>query len=313
MTEPPPTPEEQRMADPKTMFDGLAVALVTPFRNGAVDGDALSRLANHLVEGGVTTLYPCGCTGEATSLTREERTQVIRTVIEAVRGRAAVIAGTGTAVTSETIEFSQDAIRAGADGVMVITPYSCKPTQEGLLAHYRAVADRVDRPIVLYNVPSRTGVSLLPETIAKLAEHPRIAAIKEASGSLDQASAIRTRCEIAVLAGDDSLYLPLLAVGARGVVSVAGHLVPGEMKAIRTHAAAGRVAEAEAIHRKLTPLFRALFLETNPGPVKHALQRLGLTTGELRLPLVPVKPETAALIEQTLERIGVASPARSGR
>jgi 4-hydroxy-tetrahydrodipicolinate synthase len=305
-------PEEPTMPDPKTMFDGLAVALVTPFRNGAVDQDALSRLAGHLVDAGVRALYPCGCTGEATSLTREERTRVIRTVIDAARGRAVVIAGTGTAVTSETIELSQDAIRAGADGIMVITPYSCRPTQEGLLAHYRAVADHVDRPIVLYNVPSRTGVSLLPETVAKLAEHPRIAAIKEASGSLDQASAIRTRCDIAVLAGDDSLYLPLLAIGARGVVSVAGHLVPREMNAIHAHAAAGRAAEAEAIHRKLTALFRALFLETNPAPVKHALMRLGLTTGELRLPLVPVRPETAAQVDQTLERIGVASPARSG-
>jgi 4-hydroxy-tetrahydrodipicolinate synthase len=294
------------------MFQGLAVALVTPFRNGALDRDALARLANHLVEGGVRALYPCGCTGEATSLTREERTQVIRTVIEAARGRAAVIAGTGTAVTSETIELSQDAIRAGADGVMVITPYSCKPTQEGLLAHYRSVADQVDRPMVLYNVPSRTGVSLLPETIAKLAEHPRIAAIKEATGSLDQASAIRSRCEITILSGDDSLYLPLLAVGARGVVSVVGHLVPGDMNAIHAHATAGRFAEAEAIHRKLTPLFRAMFLETNPGPMKHALMRLGFTTGELRLPLVPVRPETAAAIDQTLERLGVASPARSG-
>jgi 4-hydroxy-tetrahydrodipicolinate synthase len=216
-------------------------------------------------------------------------------------------------VTSETIEFSQDAIRAGADGVMVITPYSCKPTQEGLIAHYRAVADRVDRPIVLYNVPSRTGVALLPETIAKLSEHPRIAAVKEASGSLDQASAIRSRCDIAVLAGDDSLYLPLLAIGARGVVSVAGHLVPGEMNAIHAHAAAGRIAEAEAVHRKLTPLFRALFLETNPAPVKHALMRLGLMSGELRLPLVPVRPETAAAVEQTLDRLGIATPARSGR
>ncbi|HYR52502.1 MAG TPA: 4-hydroxy-tetrahydrodipicolinate synthase [Candidatus Dormibacteraeota bacterium] len=301
------------MADPKTMFEGLAVALVTPFRNGSVDQDALARLAGHLVDGGVRALYPCGCTGEATSLTREERTLVIRTVVEAARGRAAVIAGTGTALTSETIELSQEAIRAGADGVMVISPYSVKPTQEGLLAHYRAVADRVDRPMVLYNVPSRTGVLIQPETVAKLAEHPRIAAIKEASGSLDQASAIRARCDIIVLAGDDSLYLPLLAIGARGVVSVAGHVVPAELNAMHAHATAGRMAEAEAIHRKLTPLFRALFLETNPAPVKHALSRLGLATAELRLPLVPVRPETAAAVDQALERVGAASHARTGR
>ncbi len=301
------------MTDPKTMFEGLAVALITPFRNGAVDKDALSRLTNHLVDGGVRSLYPCGCTGEATSLTREERTQVIRIVIEAARGRAAVIAGTGTAVTVETIEVSQDAIRAGADGIMVITPYSVKPTQEGLIAHYRAVADQVDRPIVLYNVPSRTGVSIAPETVAALSEHPRIAAIKEASGSLDQASAIRARCDIIILSGDDSLYLPLLAVGARGVVSVAGHLVPKEMSEMAKLAASGRMAEAEAIHRKLIPIFRAIFLETSPAPVKHALMRLGFTTGELRLPLVPVRPETAAAVDQALERLGIASPARPGR
>ena len=298
--------------DPNSMFEGLAVALVTPFRNGAVDGEALARLASHLAEAGARALYPCGCTGEATSLTREERTLVLRTVIEAAGGRAAVIAGTGTALTSETIELSQDAIRAGADGVMVISPYSVKPTQEGLLAHYRAVADKVDRPVVLYNVPSRTGVSILPETVARLAEHPRIAAIKEASGSLDQASAIRSRCDIAILAGDDSLYLPLLAVGARGVVSVVGHVVPAEMIAIRTHAAEGRMGQAEAIHRKLTPLFRALFLETNPAPVKHALMRLGFARSELRLPLVPVRSETASAVDQALDHVGAASAARSG-
>jgi len=301
------------MADPKTMFEGLAVALITPFRGGALDREALGRLTTHLVESGVHALYPCGCTGEATSLTREERTQVIRTVVEAARGRAAVVAGTGTALTSETIEVSQEAIRAGADAVMVITPYSVKPTQEGLLAHYRAVADAVDRPMVLYNVPSRTGVSIAPETVARLAEHPRIAAIKEASGSLDQASAIRARSDIVILAGDDSLYLPLLSVGARGVVSVAGHVAPVEMVAIRTHALAGRAADAEAIHRRLMPVFRALFLETSPAPVKHAMARLGFTTGELRLPLVPVRPETAAAVDQALERAGISSPARTGR
>src|SRR5258705_386047 len=183
------------------MFEGLGVALVTPFRTGDVDLDALARLTSHLAESHVRSFYPCGCTGEATSLTREERVKVIRTMVEAAKGRAAVIAGTGTALTSETIEISKEAIRAGVDGVMVISPYSVKPTQEGLLAHYRAVAEAVDRPIVLYNVPSRTGVSILPETVARLAEHPRIAAIKEASGSVDQTSAIRARCDITVLSG----------------------------------------------------------------------------------------------------------------
>jgi len=301
------------MAERTSLFDGLAVALITPFRDGAVDKDALARLAAHLVESGVRGLYPCGCTGEATSLSREERSLVIRTVVETVRGRAAVIAGTGTALTSETIELSREAIRLGADGVMVISPYSCKPTQEGLLAHYRAVADSIDRPMVIYNVPSRTGVSIAPETVVRLSEHPRIAAIKEASGSVDVASAIRARCDIAILAGDDSLYLPLLAVGAVGAVSVVGHLVAPDLNAMAAHARAGRLTEAEAIHRRLMPLFRALFLETNPAPVKHAMMRLAFTTGELRLPLVPVRAETAAAIDRTMEQMGIAAPVRVGR
>jgi 4-hydroxy-tetrahydrodipicolinate synthase len=299
--------------DAKSLFEGVGVAVVTPFRGGAVDTAALGRLAEHLVEKGVRALYPCGCTGEATSLTHEERARVIAAAVEACRGKAAVIPGTGTAVTDETIELSREAVRLGADGVMVITPYSCRPTQDGLVAHYRAVADAVDRPIVLYNVPSRTGVTIAPDTVARLAQHPRIAAIKEASGSLDHASAIRARSEIAVLAGDDSLYLPLLAIGAKGVVSVAGHLVPADLVAIHRHYRSGRVQDAEEIHRRLHPLFRALFLETNPGPVKHALDRVGLCGGELRLPLVSVGPETAAAIDRELDRLGLRAAVRAGR
>jgi len=290
----------------RSMFDGVGVALVTPFRDGVVDRAALSRLATHLVESGVRSLYPCGCTGEATSLTRPERAEVISTVIEAARARAAVIAATGTAHTGVTIELSQEAIRLGADGVMVITPYSVMPTQEGLLAHYRAVADAVERPVVLYNVPGRTGVTIAVETVVRLSEHPRIQAIKEATGSVDMASAIRAHCGIAVLAGDDSLFLPLLAVGARGVVSVAGHLVPSELAAMVAHFRAGRWEEAERIHRTLHSLFRALFLETNPAPVKQALAMLGMIGGELRLPLVPVRPETRTALENALERVRAA-------
>jgi 4-hydroxy-tetrahydrodipicolinate synthase len=300
------------MKEHATIFEGVAVAVVTPYRNGAVDTDALARLARHLVARGVRALYPCGCTGEATSLTREERARVVRAVVEAVEGKAAVVAGTGTASTEETIAFSREAITLGADGVMVITPYSCKPTPEGQIAHYRAVADAIDRPMVLYNVPSRTGVLLSPETVARLAEHPRIAAIKEASGSLDQASAIRARCDIAVLAGDDSLYLPLLAVGARGVVSVAAHVVPAEMVALHQAFRAGRTEEAEATHKRLFPVFRALFLETNPAPVKHALAALGLVSDEIRLPLVRVRPETGRAVEEAMERAQVGKIVPAG-
>jgi len=293
-----------------SIFEGLGVALVTPYRKGAVDTDAASRLAEHLVERGVRAVYPCGCTGEATSLTREERTKLIRAVVEAVRGRASVVAGTGTANTDETIELSKEAIRLGAEAVMVITPYSVRPTQEGLVAHYRAVAAAIDRPMVLYNVPARTGSSIAPETVAKLAENPRIAAIKEASGSVDQTSAIRARCDITVLSGDDSLYLALLAVGARGLVSVAGHLVPAELVELERHFHAGRIGEAEAVHRRLTPLFKALFLETSPAPVKHALARLGWIADEIRLPLVPVRPETGKAVEAAMDGVGLAESAR---
>jgi 4-hydroxy-tetrahydrodipicolinate synthase len=293
-----------------SIFEGLGVALVTPYRKGAVDTDAASRLAEHLVERGVRALYPCGCTGEATSLTREERSKLIRAVVEAVRGRASVVAGTGTANTDETIDLSKEAIRLGADAVMVITPYSVRPTQEGLVAHYRAVAAAIDRPMVLYNVPARTGSSIAPETVAKLAENPRIAAIKEASGSVDQTSAIRARCDITVLSGDDSLYLALLAVGARGLVSVAGHLVPAELVELERHFHAGRIGEAEAVHRRLTPLFKALFLETSPAPVKHALARLGWIADEIRLPLVPVRPETGKAVEAAMDGVGLAESAR---
>jgi len=299
------------MATTDRMFEGVGVALITPFRKGTVDVAALSALASGIAERGATSLYPCGCTGEATSLTREERTLVIRTVVEAARGKAAVIAGTGTAATAETIELSREAVALGADGVMVITPYSCRPTPEGQIAHYRAVADSIDRPIVLYNVPSRTGSNVMPETVARLAEHPRIAAIKEASGSVDQASAIRSRCDIAVLSGDDSLYLPLLAAGARGVVSVAGHLVADQLVAMTAAFRAGQAGEAEAIHRRLHPIFRALFLETNPAPVKHALSLLGLATAELRLPLVGVRPETGRAVEEALDRLGLRAAARA--
>jgi len=293
-----------------SIFEGLGVALVTPYRKGAVDTDAAARLAEHLVERGVRALYPCGCTGEATSLTREERTKLIRAVVEAVHGKAAVIAGTGTANTDETIELSKEAIRLGADAVMVITPYSVRPTQDGLIAHYRAVAAAIDRPMVLYNVPARTGSSIAPETVAKLAENPRIAAIKEASGSVDQTSAIRARCDITVLSGDDSLYLALLAVGARGLVSVAGHVVAAELVELERHFHAGRIGEAEAVHRRLTPLFKALFLETSPAPVKHALARLGWIADEIRLPLVPVRPETGKAVEAAMDGVGLAESAR---
>ena len=224
---------------------------------------------------------------------------------EVAAGRVPVMAGATSNDTARAVDEARRMCRLGADFILSATPYYNKPSQDGLSRHFAMVADAADKPVCLYNVPGRTAVNLRPDTAVRLAQHPNIVAIKEASGSVDQTSAIRSRCDIAVLAGDDSIYLPLLAIGARGVVSVAGHLVPGELAEMHRHFRSGRIQEAEAIHRRLHPLFRALFLETNPAPVKHALERLGLTTGELRLPLVPVRAETGAAVERAFGRVDV--------
>jgi 4-hydroxy-tetrahydrodipicolinate synthase len=286
------------------MFKGLYVAMVTPFKTGKVDFEALAKLTGNLVDAGCDGLVPAGCTGEAATLSADERLEVTKTVIEVASRRCKVVPGTGTNNTADSVKYSREAEELGADGVMLITPYYNKPGPEGQYRHFKSVADAVGIPVVLYNVPGRTGVNMLPETIWRLAEVKNIEAIKEASGSLDQVSAILSGCDITVLSGDDSLTLPMLALGAKGVISVAGNVAPRQMRQMLDKFAGGDLEGARQVHYELLPLFKALFAETNPAPVKKACELLGVCSGELRLPMVPVKQETEALLKGALGKLG---------
>ena len=290
------------------MFEGLTVAMVTPFKGGAVDQDATARLVEYLLDGGVQGLVVSGSTGEAATCTVEERRQLWRFVKERVGGRAPVIAGTGTNNTAESIVLTRMAEELGLDGAMLVTPYYNKPTPKGQIAHFTAVAASTRLPIVLYNVPGRTATNTMPETLELMNGVANVVAIKEASGSLDQASAVRARVKATLLSGDDSLTLPMMAVGAAGIISVAGNVAPRPMRALVDHARAGRIAEAEAVHRQLLPLFKALFIESNPGPVKYLLSALRLIDNELRLPLVPVEPSTQVAVLAAARAAGLTLP-----
>src|SRR4051794_8340756 len=281
------------------MFTGSITALITPFRDGALDEEALIRLVEFQCENGTTGLVPCGTTGESPTLTPEEHERVVALTVQAARAwaertgrpRVPVIAGAGSNNTAEAIHYSQAAARDGADGLLQITPYYNKPTQEGLYRHFAAVAAATELPIILYNVPGRTGVNMLPETVARLAQDcPTIIGIKEASGSIDQATDVRRLCgpDFILLSGDDSMTLPTLAVGGNGIISVLSNVAPAAVADLVEAWWDGDHAEAQALHLRLFPLMRALFIETNPGPVKAAAEILGLCSGELRLPLAPV-------------------------
>jgi len=291
----------------KMMFKGSYVALATPFTDdGSVDFDAYGRLVEYQLEHGTDGLVPCGCTGEAATLSHEEQKQCIRFVVEKVAGRAKVLAGTGSNSTREAIELTRFAAEAGADAALLITPYYNKPTPAGQIAHYERVAAAVPNlPIMLYNVPSRTGTNMLPATVARLSQVDNIQAIKEAAGSVDQVSQILSLCDITVMSGDDSLTLPMMAVGATGVVSVAANVVPGPVAEMCRLALAGDFAGARKIHYRLMPLFKALFIETNPMPVKAALARMGIIRNVLRLPLVPLSPEKAPELDKVLADLGL--------
>lgn len=267
------------------MLQGSFVAIVTPFSGNRVDEDALRALVRWHIEHGTHGIVPCGTTGESPTLSYEEHNHVVDVVIEECRDKVPVIAGAGSNSTSETIMLSQHAKEAGADAALLITPYYNKPTQEGLYQHFKTVAETVDIPIVLYNVPGRTGVNMLPDTVARLAQIPNIVAIKEASGSLDQVSQILSQCDITVLSGDDGLLYPMMALGGKGVISVAANVLPGRMAALVNAALAGDYDTARKIHYELYPLFKNLFIETNPIPVKAALAALGMIKPEVRLPL----------------------------
>jgi 4-hydroxy-tetrahydrodipicolinate synthase len=287
-------------------FAGVTVALVTPFRNGDIDFAALRQLVDWHIEQGTDCLSPVGTTGESPTLDHEEHERVISTVVEQARGRIKVVPGTGSNSTREAIRLTRFAKRAGADGALMVGPYYNKPTQEGYFRHFAAVAEACDLPIVLYNIPGRTASNILPETIARLAEIPSIVAIKEATGSLDQASHIASLCNLTILSGDDSLTLPLMSIGGRGVVSVVGNLIPRDLKALVSAFDAGKPAEALQWHRRLFPLCRdMLSVATNPIPVKTAVKLLGRGNGELRLPMCSLDAAGEARIAQTLRAYGL--------
>ncbi|HUX16990.1 MAG TPA: 4-hydroxy-tetrahydrodipicolinate synthase, partial [Phycisphaerae bacterium] len=249
---------------------------------------------------------PVGTTGESPTVDVEEHQKIIETVVQRAAGRIPVIAGTGANATAEAIHLTRYAKDAGADGSLQVCPYYNKPTQEGLYRHFAAIAEAVDLPMVLYNIPGRTGVSLAPVTIARLAQLPQVVAVKEATGSIDQASEILAQCDLVVLSGDDSLTLPLMAVGAQGVISVVGNLVPKDVKRLTDAMLADDVATAQEAHRRLFPLCRVLFIETNPIPVKTAMKMVGLLeSDEKRLPMTDLAPEHAEALKEALEAYGL--------
>lgn len=287
-------------------FAGLTVALVTPFRDGAVDEAALRKLVDFHVESGTDCVSPVGTTGESPTLTHDEHERVIAVVCEHAAGRIKVVAGTGSNSTTEAIRLTKFAKKSGADAALMVAPYYNKPTQEGFFRHFQAVAQAVDLPIVLYNIPGRTAKNIEPETIARIAEIPTIVAIKESTGSMDQASQILALTDLTVLSGDDSLTLPLLAIGGRGVVSVVGNIIPRDVKSLLTAFRSGDLAAAQQWHQKLFPLCRDMLgLATNPIPLKAAMQMLNRDTGELRLPMTALDAAQMSALKRTLGQYGL--------
>jgi 4-hydroxy-tetrahydrodipicolinate synthase len=287
------------------MFKGSMAAMVTPFKGGALDPAALREHAEFLLANGTDALVPLGTTGESPVLSAAERADVLKIVLKAAKGKAPVIAGTGTNDTRTTIEHTKAAAALGADGVLVVCPYYNKPSQEGLFRHFEAVANATKLPVCLYNVPSRTGVNLLPDTVARLSKIRTIVAIKEASGSVDQAADIRKRCDIVVVSGDDALTLAMMEKGATGVISVAANVIPRAIADLCAAASEGETAKARALHDKYAPLMDALFIETNPVPVKTALRLMGRGTGDVRLPLWSMAPANEEKLKRVLVETGV--------
>jgi len=290
------------------MFTGAMVAIVTPFHDGKVDFETLDELVDFQLENGIDAIVPVGTTGESPTLTHEEHKQVIERVVKRVAGATRVIAGAGSNSTAEAIELTAYAKKVGADATLQVCPYYNKPTQEGFYQHFKAIADEVDLPIVLYNIPGRCGAGMTPETIARLDELENIVAIKEATGSLDQASEIAMRCDITILSGDDSLTLPLASVGGKGVISVVANIVPADVKAMTALIREGDLVKARQWHRKLFALSKnMLTLATNPIPIKAAMAMLDMCSDELRLPMTPLEPAKKTALKQTLTDYGLLS------
>jgi 4-hydroxy-tetrahydrodipicolinate synthase len=289
------------------MFSGSYVALVTPFKNGTVDYEKLKELVEFHIEHGTSGIVPCGTTGESATLSKEEHELVIETVVKAAKDRLKVVAGAGSNNTKEAIELTKFAKNVGADGSLQISPYYNKPTQKGLYMHFKAIADEVDLPVMLYNIQSRTAVNIEPETVAKLvSECKNIVAIKEASGSLDQMTKIKHLCpQIDMLSGDDALTLPLLSIGGCGVVSVVANIVPKDVGELVSSYLKGDVKKSQEINIRLFPLVKAMFIETNPIPVKTAMEMLGLCSSELRLPMSPMEDVNEQKLKKALQNYGL--------
>lgn len=287
-------------------FAGVGVAIVTPFREGKLDIKRLQEQIDFQISSGVTFLVPVGTTGESPTLSHDEHERVISEVIQAARGRCKVMAGTGSNCTAEALRLTRWAAKEGADASLQVAPYYNKPTQRGFYEHFKAIASEVGIPHCVYNIPGRSAKNIEPETIAKLAEIPNITMVKEATGSLDQCSQILNTTNMTVLSGDDSLTLPMMSIGAQGVISVAGNIVPGDLLAMVKAALDGDFVLAAKWHHKLFPLCRdMLSLATNPIPVKAAMMLLGRDTGELRLPMTALEPEELDVLLGTLERFGL--------
>lgn len=288
----------------------LFTAMITPMhKDGAVNYGAAVELARRLGENGSDGVVLSGTTGESPTLSFDEKVKLFSDVTDALGGQVEIIAGTGSNNTSETIALTKAAENAGVDGIMLVTPYYNKPSQQALYEHFKEVALQTSLPIMIYNVPGRTSTNILPETVAELAKIENIAAIKEASGSLEQVSVLKTLVpeDFLIYSGDDALTLPILAVGGAGVVSVASHLVGREIKAMISAFGAGKADEARDIHLSLMPLFKAMFITTNPVPVKRALEFMGFETGPLRLPLVDLTEHEAQSIKEVLTKMGLGS------
>jgi len=289
------------------MFSGSLVAIVTPFSNGKFDEKVMADLIEFHIANGTQGIVPCGTTGESATLTAEEHERVVAVTVEVVNKRIHVIAGTGSNSTDEAITFTKHAKAVGADGALLITPYYNKPTQEGLFRHFEAVAKAVDLPQILYNIPGRTSINMLPVTTARLSQIPTIIGIKEGSGSLQQVSEIihRSKPGFLVLSGDDPLTLPMMALGGKGVITVTANVAPVDMAQMVSAALKGDYEQARTIHYKLTPLFSALFLETNPIPVKAALAMMGKMSEEVRLPLTSLADEYRPALREALQQAEV--------
>lgn len=287
------------------MFEGVFTAIVTPFANGEVDYDAFGRLVEWQIESGVDGVVPCGTTGESATLSEKEHCDVVDFVVKQVHGRVKVIAGTGSNSTRTAIELTAHAQESGVDGALLVSPYYNKPTPEGLYRHYLEISKSTKLPLILYNVPGRTGSNVPPAVVKRLADRENVVAVKEASGDLSQVSQIAAETSLDVLSGDDSLTLPILSVGGRGVISVASNVVPVEMRSLVEAYMSGDTDKALAVHQRLFVLFRTLFIETNPIPVKTSLAAMGKIREEFRLPLVSMEETCRGRLMNALSELSL--------